>query len=122
MQVLPPVPGCLRVDTIFGASLDNNIVVRNFWSYSGPAPNAAACLAMATTIMAAAASNLPALLSTQNSIQAVRVTDLSSASGGDATFVQFHAGTRAGGLLPASTCFLNSFTVGRRYRGGKPRS
>lgn len=52
----------------------------------------------------------------------VKVTDLSSSSGGVGEHSQSTAGTGNVASLPGGTSVLVNYLINRRYRGGKPRS
>lgn len=122
MPALPPVPNCLRVDFNYTVGLDPNSMSRLHFTYTGPAPSGADCIALAGSFRAAWNTNIKPLISVNNELIGVHVTDIASntgASGSDATAVP---GTRAGGNLQAATCALFNHTISRRYRGGKPRT
>jgi hypothetical protein len=122
MPALPPVPATLRIDTEFAVGTDALVIARSFWAYSGSAPNSTTCLALATTIHGYGAAEFPPVMDSNVALNATRVTDLASPSGGDATYTAFHAGTRGSSLLPGGTTFLVNYKLGRKYRGGKPRN
>lgn len=120
MPALPDVPNVLKAQLQWSVSGDIDIATGLFFSYSGTAPNNANALSLAATIYAAYAAN-NALWDGDTSITGVKVTDLSSSSGG----VGEHAASTAGGLtepLSGATCLLVNYQIARRYRGGRPRS
>jgi hypothetical protein len=65
---------------------------------------------------------MQALQDSDTAMTEVEVTDLTSDTAGQGTFDITSTGTRAGAQLPASACFLVSYAVDKRYRGGHPRT
>lgn len=122
MPALPAVPGVLRI--IFDWTVGSDITVgcRLFYAYTGAAPSSADCLSLATDIHGYAVDSLNPLLSSGQFLDSVRVTDMASDTGGDATYALVSAGTRAGSQNPASVCIVEQHKITRRYRGGKPRT
>lgn len=118
----PVVPGVARVELLWSDANDTKIITRRYWSYTGAAPDAPACLAAATVINAVAVTNFRSLQGSDTAQIGTRVTDLSSGAGGDGTYSATDLGTRTGANLPASTCVVVNDQIARRYRGGKPRS
>jgi hypothetical protein len=55
-------------------------------------------------------------------LTSVTVTDLSSSTGGVGQYFGSQAGDRGGPVMPAGVAVLVNYAIGRRYRGGKPRS
>jgi hypothetical protein len=121
MTPLPPVSGVLRVDTLWSDISDANVQSRLFYSYSGSAPDPSDAQSLAADVYGHAA-DLAANWHEQVQLTGVRVTDLSSSSGAVGEHEESTVGTLSGNLLPASACLLINYVVGRRYRGGKPRS
>jgi hypothetical protein len=98
---------------------DINVTTRSFWEYSGGPPTATDCVALAADLYALVAAH-NALWDTETFLSGVKVTDLSSSSGG----VGEHASSTVGTTdfaFSAATCALINFVITRRYRGGKPR-
>lgn len=122
MPALPAVPNVARVEIQFNDEGDALIQSRLYWRYSGGPPSGADATSLANQIYAGAAAEFAPLLETTKTLIGVRFTDLSSASGADATHAANTPGTRSGNRLPASTCTLAVHIIGRRYRGGKPRT
>jgi len=106
----------------FAVGGNTNVIVRQFWSYTGTPPDDAAATIIAARFHAAASGNFPAVMNQDNSVTAVTVIDLSTAAGGEGTATGDTAGSLTGDPLSAGTALLQSFKIGRRYRGGKPRS
>lgn len=121
MTPLPFVPNCLKAQLQWSDAGGNPLYNNIFLTYSGDAPDGTAALALASDIFTAAAP-LVALCNAAVALIGVRVTDLSADDTGDA----LHSGEAGGGLhgdiLTASTCVLINYSIGRRYRGGKPRN
>lgn len=106
---------------LWSDSADTSVSTRLFYRYSGGPPTSADCVSMAATIYPLVSTNHDQWGPDTNLI-GVKVTDLSSSTGGLGEHAQSTDGTRAGNELPAGTCLLVNYTIGRRYRGGKPRS
>lgn len=100
-----------------GNTLYNNV----FLKYSGGPPDASEALTLAEAVFTAA-GNFAGDCHTTVVLTGCRVTDLSSDETGDALHSGSTTGTLEGGDLPSSTSALLNFTIGRRYRGGKPRN
>jgi hypothetical protein len=120
MPALPDVPNVLKATLQWTVSSDTDVGTGLFFEYSGTAPNNSACLALATTIGAAFGSPEDHW-DEDTSMVGVKVTDLSSATGG----VGEHAESITGSLtspLSGATAVLVNYAMARRYRGGRPRS
>lgn len=121
MPALPTIPNVLRVDWQWSDASDINVSTRSFFRYSGPAPDSADCVTLAADIYALQ-SALAGQWGEGTDLIGTKVTDLSSSSGGVGEHAQDTPGTRTGSILAAGTAVLVNFVIGRRYRGGKPRS
>lgn len=121
MPALPNIPNVLRADLLWIDGGDVSISTRQFYRYSGSAPDSVDATALAADIYGAA-SAMDANWSTQAHLSGVRVTDLSSGSGGQGEHAQDTPGTDTGTVLSGGTAALVNFVIARRYRGGKPRS
>ena len=93
-----------------------------FLSYSGSPPSAAATQALATDIGEAAAAHLASVLSETYSITFGELEDLSSDTGNSAITDIAAAGTRSGTANDVALCVLLNHSIGRRYRGGHPKT
>lgn len=122
MPALPDVPGVTRVEVDFLVGTDANALIRWYQGYEGGPPAAADVADAAGEVFAALSGAAPAVMHADTSITEVRVTDLSSATGAEGTDSGAIVGTRAGGALGAAVAFLHNAHVGRRWRGGKPRT
>ena len=121
MPPLPSVPNVIRL-AFKGTSSELNWENVLHYSYSGPAPTVAACVAIATAWWNEATIGFPAEMPPAAHMDLVTVTDLSSSSGAQGSFGTPTDGTRTGGLLPASVAVLADYPSSFRYRGGHPRS
>lgn len=119
MPPLPDVPAVIRADMQWQDAADINVSTRSFWAYSGGPPTSSDCIALAADLYTLVAAH-NALWDTETFLSGVKVTDLSSSSGG----VGEHAASTVGTIsfaFSAATCALINFVITRRYRGGKPR-
>lgn len=121
MPALPDVPNVLRVDWLWAVGGDLTVTTKHEFLYTGTAPNSAACVTLAADIYALQAAFSP-LYGTDVDLLGTKVTDLSSHTGGVGEHAQTTEGGRSGVTLAASSCALVNYVIGRRYRGGKPRS
>lgn len=122
MPALPSVPGVVKVQLGWKVYGDLGVTSTVFLSYSGGPPDTADAASLAGSIFTDAGDAYAALLDTESALSSVKVTDLSSSSGGEAVHDGNVVGTRSGGVLAGATCVLMNYTLGRRYRGGKPRN
>jgi hypothetical protein len=91
-------------------------------AYSGGPPSSADATGLAAALYVVFAATLAPYMHLSDALRGVEVTDLSSPTGGQGSHTQLTIGSLAGQPLPADVCLLASMTIGRRYRGGKPRS
>lgn len=92
-----------------------------FFRYSGGAPDATACTALASDIFTAMATEDDQWGSDVH-LTNVIVTDLSSVTGGQGEESSDAPGGKEPGALSMATALLINYKISRRYRGGKPRS
>lgn len=121
MPSLPVVPNVVRVQLHWKDDADLAVYTDLHFRYSGTAPSAADALVLATALYTDAAG-MCVLLDDNSALTGVRVTDLSSSTGGDATYSANTNGTNGHDILPGGVCALVNFHISRRYRGGKPRA
>lgn len=121
MPPLPAVANAVRVDLLWSDAADVDVSTRLHFRYSGGTPTATDCVNLAASIYTAAAA-MDAQWSGVVALTGVRVTDLSSPTGGQGEHAQSTNGTRAGAPLPGGSAVLTNYIITRRYRGGKPRS
>lgn len=121
MPALPNVPGVIRFDLHFLIGTDGLGKCRFYMKYSGAAPTAAQLNTLATYVVTDFNAQLAPLMTNQNQLSSVTITDLTSATGAVGNSSGTSTGSRTGAALPGSTCLLLSLTITRRYRGGHPR-
>lgn len=122
MPALPNVPGVLRCDLSWTIAEDTNALTRLHISYTGTAPTDAVCATLAGDLYTIFAAELLVYAHTDMTLDAVKLTDLTTPTSGQGEHLGSTAGSLAGSTLGAATCFLASQKIARRYRGGKPRS
>jgi hypothetical protein len=122
MAPRPPVAGVVQLNVKGLTGGDNNWLNKLHMSYTGLPPTGAALVLWAGEVTAAWAADISPLQDTETSMTEVEVTDLSSDMGAVGIDPTGAAGTRAGSMLPAQTATLVSYTMGRHYRGGHPRT
>lgn len=116
-----PVPKTVLCSLIFDIGSDLNAVTRFYITYTGTAPTAAQLNTFAALIGTSFGTVLKGAMDTSSSLAAVTCEDLTSSSGAVGSANPAITGTLAGAPMGASTCFVVSYTIGRRYRGGHPR-
>jgi hypothetical protein len=122
MPPLPHIPNCVRFDFTFSAGTTFG-GFRLFWLYVSPSnPSGAQLASLAQWGGTSWNGTLGAQTPATTSLIEVKVTDLQSASAFTGIDTTTHQGTLAGGELPLSAAGLMNFTIGTRYRGGKPRA
>jgi hypothetical protein len=123
MPALPSPGKVIRIDHIFNLSEDTKAKCHLFYGYTGSSPSVAQLETMATALLGYWTSGtMSGLLANEYSLDQILITDLSSDTGAVASESGPVAGTRGSTFLPASTSLLTSWSIGRRYRGGHPRT
>lgn len=122
MTPLPAVPGVVKIVFGFDVGLDVEAIVRNYWTYTGPAPDTTALSAMASGMRGGIGDVMVSLMDPDTTFTNITILDLSSDLGAEGVGTGTTVGTRAGGKLGAGSAVLANYTIGRRYRGGHPRS
>jgi hypothetical protein len=122
VPALPVVPNVVRVDVLFTVGSDLNAMDRLHVEYTGGAPSSADCVALAAALYIIFAAELCPYMNANNYLTGVRVTDLSSATGGQGEHIQSTIGAEAPDDIGANSTALVSMRIARRYRGGKPRT
>jgi hypothetical protein len=122
MAPLPPVANTLKYTQ--GWHIGNNTTAESIlhFTYTGGAPSAADCAALAVTFQGAAATDLKPQMHSANSVGLGTVLDIASNTGAFATAGSVTAGTLAGTHLTGATCVVMNHAIARHYRGGKPRT
>ncbi len=122
MAELPAIPGVLRADLIFTDGTDTDVQSRLFFQYE---PAEMLTQDAATTF----ADNMYALVAGQLALwhpdvtfTEARITDLYSDTAPIGISTGVADGSRSGGPLPAGVATCVSFSIARRYRGGRPRN
>lgn len=122
MPPLPSVPGVVKL-IISSSRSDSDIENILHIGYSGSPPAAANLTSYLGTYFNIATS---IMFNAEGSTDLIGVTteaiDLSSDTGASATETFTATGTRTGDFAPASASVVTSWTIGRRYRGGHPRT
>jgi hypothetical protein len=119
--VPPPSIPCLRVRLIYNSYQDRDAGSRFYLSYSGSAPTAANCAAIAAAIGAAWASDLASLVNEAYGLAEVDVLDITTETGAAGGSTTGWEATRSGTVMPDQCAVNIEYDIGRRYRGGKPR-
>jgi hypothetical protein len=101
---------------------DHSAITRLYVSYTGGPPSPANCATMGANIAASAQTALAALVNNNVTLENVEVTDLTSSMAGQGVGGTPWAGTRGTAMLGPQVALLGNLTIGRRYRGGKPRN
>jgi hypothetical protein len=117
---LPDVP-CLRVRLIGSLPAPPVWGNRFFLSYTGSAPTAANCATLATDIQTAWVAHIASLVPSGYTLNEVDVLDIATDSGKFGTWSGSVAGSRSNAAVPINCAMGVEYTIGRRYRGGKPR-
>lgn len=120
---LPPIANMLRV--VIQGMVDNADVypwanVLHF-EYAGTAPANSVCATLAGDIAAAWATHMAPECPSPTHLTQVTVTDLTSATAGEGTWLGDNAGSRGDDSIPANAAVLIRYPAPSRYRGGHPR-
>jgi hypothetical protein len=122
MPPLPAVPNVVKMQMQFFKGNEVHIATNNYFSYSGSAPNASACAAIAGSWQGLANTNLKSLMASGDVLENTYLQDLASSSGADGNSGSPLTGTRSGGSLFGGTALVLNHIIARRYRGGKPKN
>lgn len=124
MPPLPAVPNVLKVIVQGNTSEATPITWANIlhFQYSGSAPSDTTCNTIAGEISSLWASHMSAEQPSPVVQNVVEVIDLTSATAGTGANETSNAGTRGDDEIPANAAYLVNYPIGRRYRGGHPRS
>lgn len=118
----PPVANVIKLAMKFTTSTDLDIICNTHFKYSSAPPVAADLNTWLSAVATAYTNSMQALVPTNVTHVQDTATDLSAATAQQAVQTHSQPGTRAGGLLPISTCVVFVGKIQRRYRGGKPRN
>jgi len=122
MPPLPAVPAVLECVLNYTDGIDLNAINRLFVTYTGSVPTGPDLVDLAGQIGTAWVSAFQDYLVTDISFSRVVLTDLTSPTSARGEASGFGPGVNGGAYLGAGTAFLINAQIGRRYRGGKPRS
>lgn len=122
MPALPDQPNTLRIDLKFTYANDLDVLVRQFFTYTGTAPTNANLDTFAASVAGLVDSELKTLFHSTVALVETTVTDLSSSTAGRGTSSTGVTGTLSGAVNGAQVAFLQGNLIDRRYRGGKPRT
>lgn len=124
MPPMPSVPNVIKLELRYADLHDSNIVNRLFWRYdsSGGAPTNGDLATWLGGVSAAyTAAPCTTWKSSSERLTELVATDLSSPTGAVASLACDIVGLATGSPMGAAICFLASFLIARRYRGGHPR-
>jgi hypothetical protein len=117
-----PSPGqVIRVALDFQVGSDAHALTRFFVAYSGTAPAASDLLHFGGVLNSAADALLPAVMHPDTTYLGCTLTDLASDTGAETNSPETTVGTETGAALGAAVAVVTKLTIGRRYRGGKPK-
>lgn len=122
MPALPDVAKVLRVAFGHTYSINTSVLVRQYYEYSGAAPTPTQATTFAGSCASSWASHCAALAHESVYLTSVEVTDLSSPSSAQGIVAVSDQGSKTGHELTADACLVEALLIGRRYRGGHPRS
>lgn len=120
-MTLPAVPGVLRIALrgAFGTGEWANIY---HFAFSGGPATDPDCATMASQTRTAWGTNFLGAYPPIVTLTSVTVEDLTSSSAGVGAWAGSDIGTGTSRPVPANVCMLVKHTIGRRYRGGHPRT
>lgn len=121
MPAQPPVPQVIKV-VMDGNSAGIPIATVFHLGYSGPPPTGQTMLAVATAVMNGWENQIAPLVVNSCGWDQCTCTDLSSETGAQAIFEKSVVGGHAGPAVPNNVELVLSKAIGRRYRGGRPRT
>lgn len=123
MPALPDVASVIRITTklsVSGGSSD--IISRWFMKYTGTAPTNADLNTLAAAVVTHWGVEMKGLFHSAYHLTEVEIVDLTSPSAAVGLASASVAGTRSGEVLSAAAAVCVQYKIGRRYRGGHPRS
>ena len=122
MPALPAVPNVVRIDLKQTYSTDADVLTRQFFSYSGAAPTVAQANTFATAVSSAYGTHVAPNAPDEITLVEVTVTDLSSDTAAQGIWTGTVDGSLGASGMGAGTATLVTYTIARRYRGGKPKN
>jgi len=121
MPARPAVPDVIKVEFLWSLGGIPGANVK-YVKYSGTAPTAGACAAIAALLGDAWWPDVEAYYTTHDELTAVRVTDLATDTGAQGSAALALTGSDDNPSVPSNACVLVNHTISRRYRGGHPRT
>jgi|ERR1700732_487173 len=121
MPARPDAPNVLKVEFLWSQDGIPAATIQ-YVLYSGTAPTAAACAAIAQSLATAFWPDVQPYYPATTEFVACRVTDLTTSTGHSGTYSYASAGTSAYLSCGAQCSVLVNHTISRRYRGGHPRT
>lgn len=121
MATLPAVPKVVRVDHHWTEATDPNVMVRNFFQYTGSLNNTDAATWLAN-IVAALGTFMASFSQTTLTLVRSELTDLTSTTSAQVIDSTGHTGAAGGAPIAAGTAMVMQYKIARRYRGGHPRN
>jgi len=121
---LNPIANCLRV--FMEGLVDNNDVYKwgnvLHFDYSGTSPSNATCGTIASQIASQWSTHMAPECPSPTHLTSVTVTDLTSTSAGEGSWLGDDPGTRGDDSIPSNAAMLISYPSSTRYKGGHPRT
>jgi hypothetical protein len=121
MPPLPSVATVLRL-TIEGDTPTHAWANVLHWNYTGGVPSSVNCKNFADQLFGAWGTNFGPFMLTGSHVLRATCVDLSSPTGGSGEQIGSMAGTAGAVEIPGSAAVLVKKVIGRRYRGGHPRT
>ena len=121
MPALPSVPSTLKVDLNYTVGIDITALTRFFISFTGSSPTTAELDTFCAAVNTAWAAQLKANTDESTTLDTTMATDLTSPVSFSGSATSGVAGTLAGTALAGESCFVCTYDILRRYRGGHAR-
>lgn len=122
MPALPDVPNVLRYRLTWTIEGDLMAQTIHYFQYSGGPPSSANLSAMASSAVSDADLAFGGLMTANAGMSECEITDLTGPSYAQGAGGTPWVGTAVDERLPPGAAFLVNHIIGRRYRGGKPRT
>jgi hypothetical protein len=122
MPALPSASFIFKITLSWDVGTDTSAVTILHWLYAGLPPTPAQCSTWCTSFNALTSAEWPLVMGSSTTYLGVSIIDLTSPTSAEGSAGTSVVGTRSGATLGAGTALLAHYPIGRRYRGGKPRS
>lgn len=122
MPALPSASFVFKIALAWDVGTDANALTILHWIYAGLPPTGTQVTTWCTNFNALTAAEWPIVLGADTTYLGVAMTDLTSPTSAEGFAGTSVVGTRTGAFLGAGSALLVHYPIGRRYRGGKPRS